>query len=276
MKISQQQFEYVSTLAKNTSAQIIAPNKAYLIENRLGPIAREHGFDSIAALIDHLRAQSDHSVIHDSVIEALTTNETYFFRDFHPFEALEKSVIPRFLETKKDRKELRVWSAACSTGQEAYSFAMLLREKFPALANWKIKIIGTDLNNRVLEQARSGTYSQLEVNRGLPVAYLAKYFSHNGTDWEISPKIRDMVEFSQLNLTSVWNDLPVFDIVLLRNVLIYFDVATKRNILKSVRQHMYEGSILFLGAAETTISIDPNWEIENSGRTVYYKKTASA
>lgn len=276
MKISQEQFDYVCVLAKQTSAQVITSNKAYLIENRLAPVARKLGFGDTPNLIEHLRAQSDHTEIHDNVIEALTTNETYFFRDFHPFEALEKSIIPRLLDLRKHERQINIWSAACSTGQEAYSFAMLLREKFPALSSWKIKIIGTDINTQVIAKARSGIYSQLEVNRGLPVLYLAKYFKKIDADWEISPEIQKMVEFRQLNLVSAWQGLPKFDIVLLRNVLIYFDTDTKRTILNSTRSVMHDHAALFLGAAETTVSIDPNWDIETSGRSVYYSKIPDA
>lgn len=272
MKISQEQFDYICGLAKKTSAQVIGGNKAYLIENRLAPVARKFGYGSAANLIDHLKTQPGHTEIHDNVIEALTTNETYFFRDFHPFEALEKTIVPALSKRPGNSRQINIWSAACSTGQEAYSFAMLLREKFSSLSDWKFKIVGTDINNQVLAQARAGIYSQIEVNRGLPALYLAKYFKKTDADWQIAPEIQKMVEFKKLNLVSEWQGLPKFDIVLLRNVLIYFDTETKRSILKATRNVMHDHAALFLGAAETTVNIDPNWDIETSGRSVYYTK----
>ena len=275
-RISKEQFDYVCGLARENAAIVLEAGKEYLVETRLSPLARSAGFDSLSSLIDHMRNDGGASPLRHRAVEALTTNETLFFRDFHPFEALEKSIIPEAMARKASQRKLSIWSAACSTGQEPYSLAMLLKQRFPQLAGWTVEIIATDINTAVLEKAKSGTYSQLEVNRGLPLPMLAKYFSKVADSWELKPEIRGMVSFQPLNLIRPWPRLPSFDLVLMRNVLIYFDVPTKRTILERIKATMGPSAALFLGASETTINIDPAWEIVSCGKSVYYRPKAAA
>ncbi|MGE3777393.1 MAG: protein-glutamate O-methyltransferase CheR, partial [Pirellulaceae bacterium] len=212
---------YVCNLVRDRSAIVIEPEKSYLIESRLSPVARRHGFASTAELIRAIRdrRQAD---LQRQVVEAMTTNETSFFRDLHPFESLRTSILPDLTQRRRTQQRLAIWSAACSTGQEIYSIAMLLREHFPHLANWNITLRGTDISEEVLTKAREGKYTQIEVNRGLSAHLLTKYFVREGAHWRLSPAIRGMAEFSQLNLNEAWSGLPQFDDILLRNVLIYF------------------------------------------------------
>lgn len=276
MRISKEHFEYVCNLARDNAAIVLESGKEYLVESRLGPLARREGFDSLASLIDHMQSSRLKGEIHTKAVEALTTNETLFFRDFHPFEALESKIVPEILIRRASERKITIWSGACSTGQEPYSLAMLLRSKFPNLSNWKIEIIATDLSTQVLEKANAGVYSQFEVNRGLPLPMLAKYFTKNGNDWQLKPEIREMIDFRPLNLIQNWPALPKFDIVLMRNVMIYFDVPTKKRILDKIKTTLHPGGALFLGASETTINIDTSWEIVSSGKTVYYRQPDSS
>ncbi len=245
-------FEYVRELVRRNSAIILDESQDYLIEARLAPLAKDQGFGSVDNLIATLRSKNP-GTAHGKVVEALTTNETRFFRDIHPFRLLTKEVIPRLLEKNQDTKTLRIWSAACSTGQEPYSIAMALYDEHPVLHNWKVKILATDLNEVVLERARSGVYKQLEVNRGLPARNLVKHFHRIGNAWKVKPYLENVCEFKKLNLISAWGKMPTFDIVFLRNVLIYFDVAAKNDVLSRVAKNLYPGGYLFLGAAETVV-----------------------
>jgi chemotaxis protein methyltransferase CheR len=202
------------------------------------------------------------------VIAAVATNETTFFRDVHPFDALRDVVIPAVLAVNGGRS-LAMWSAAASTGQEAYSMAMVVREHFPLVPD--VTILATDLSTDVLERARSGTFPQLEVNRGLPVRMLVKYFERNGRDWQLSGDIRGMVTFRRLNLARPFAGLPPMDVVFLRNVLIYFDVPTKIEVLQRVAQVLRPGGYLFLGGAETTYGLNESFERVHPGKTVWYQ-----
>jgi chemotaxis protein methyltransferase CheR len=190
------------------------------------------------------------------VIEAMTTNETSFYRDLHPFDALRKTVLPDLFQRRAAERRLNIWCGACSTGQEPYTVALILREHFSAFAAWSIKIIATDLSTEVLARSRLGCYSQLEVNRGLPAPLLLKYFHRHGTEWQLKDEVRDLVEFRQLNLLEASLGLPSLDIVFLRNVLIYFDVPTKKSILQKVRQSLRSDGYFFMGGAETTLNLD--------------------
>ena len=215
-------------------------------------------------------------LFHEQVMDALTTNETSFFRDFHPFEALRHHVLPRLIEQRAGVKRLSIWSAASSTGQELYTIAMLIREYFPQLRDWNITILGTDLSTTVLDQAKQGTYSQIEVNRGLPAAFLLKHFTKNDTKWTIKDDIKKMVEYRQMNLVKPWPIMPVFDVVFIRNVMIYFDVESKRGILKRIRQCLQPQGYLFLGTAETTINLDPEWSPSMLGKATVYQTRSAA
>jgi chemotaxis protein methyltransferase CheR len=190
----------------------------------------------------------------------MTTNETSFFRDVHPFEALRRTLLPELIDRRRAARRLTIWSAACSTGQEPYSVAMLLREHFPETAQWSVRIFATDLAQEVLERARAGVFTQLEVNRGLPAPLLVRYFRQDGTDWQITPEIRDMVQFEEMNLIEPWPALPDFDVVLLRNVLIYFDGESKQRVLRNLRQVLRPDGVLLMGGAETTLNLDDAYE----------------
>jgi len=252
-------FEYIAQLVQRRSAIVLEPEKNYLIEARLSPVARANGFESVEELAASL-AQSSFNSLHRRVVEAMTTNETSFFRDLYPFEALRRSVVPELLVTRAPERRIDIWCAACSSGQEPYSVAMLLKEHFPTLAGWKVSIIATDLSTAMLGRARAGRYSQLEVNRGLPAPLLVKYFTKVETDWVIRDDIRHAVEYREMNLAESWPLLPAMDVVFLRNALIYFDVATKKDILQRMRRTLRPNGMLFLGGAETTLGLSDDFE----------------
>lgn len=266
-------FDFISALARRESALVLERGKEYLVEARLGPIATREGFASLAAFIAAVRSNVSFQA---RVVDALTTNETYFFRDFHPFESLRRTILPELIARRAESRRLTLWCAASSTGQEPYTIAMLIREHFPALLTWKIDILATDLSPTVLKQAESGRYNQIEVNRGLPATYLVKYFTQQNGAWFIKPEIRAMVQFRALNLIQPWPILPACDLVFIRNVLIYFDVETKRGILKKIQPILRPDGTLFLGSSETTLNLDPHWVPVSQGSTVVYRAAAAA
>jgi chemotaxis protein methyltransferase CheR len=271
MALKPEEFAYVADLARSNAAIVLERGKEYLVETRLGPIARQEGLATLGELIGRLRAERTFGSLHARVVDALTTNETFFFRDFHPFEAVRKHVIPQLIEQRASVKRLTIWSGACSTGQEPYSLAMLLRDSFPQLRDWTLKILATDLSATVLAQAQAGRYTQLEVNRGLPAPLLIKYFEKREAHWFIKEDIRKIVEFKPMNLIQPWPIMPGFDLVFLRNVMIYFDVETKRSILRRMRGCLLPHGHLFLGTAETTMNLDSDWKPVPVGSTVAYQ-----
>jgi chemotaxis protein methyltransferase CheR len=262
-------FDYIRGLVRERSAIVLEPGKEYLVQARLLPVAREQGLEDISALVARLKRGEP--ALTTQVVEAMTTNETSFFRDVHPFDALRSDVLPALLESRRTQRTLRIWSAAASTGQEAYSIAIVLREHFPELAGWNISILGTDLSQDVLERAREGRYAQIEVNRGLPAPMLVRYFDRAGPAWKVKPELRTLCEFKTLNLMAPWSALPRMDIVFLRNVLIYFDVDTKRAVLTKVRNALAPDGYLFLGAAETTLQFDGLFERVPHARANCYR-----
>ncbi|QDU21973.1 CheR family methyltransferase [Urbifossiella limnaea] len=249
-----QDFEYVCRFVRDRSAIVLDAGKEYLVESRLSPLAAQLRLGSVGDLIGQLRTGRD-AGLGTRVIEAMVTNETLFFRDVQPFDTLRRVVLPELIRRREAERRLSVWCAACSTGQEPYSLAMLIREYFPALVTWHVNILATDLSAEVLARARDGRYSQLEVNRGLPAAFLLKYFRQQGGVWELADDMRRMVEFRELNLVREWPSLPRFDLVFLRNVMIYFDVGTKKAILDRVARVLRPDGYLLLGAAESTINL---------------------
>lgn len=271
LALTPEDFAYVSDLVLKRSAIVIEEHRAYLIEARLVPLARRLGFASIAELVKKVRAASWHDPIVRKTIEAMTTNETSFFRDLHPFTTLQKKILPDLIEARRASKTLNFWCAASSSGQEPYTVCMILLEHFPELRDWTINYIATDISTEILRRAEEGLYSQLEVNRGLPVTMLVKYFEKAGAEWQIKPEIREMVTFQQLNLIDLWPAMPPLDIVFIRNVLIYFDTETKREILGNIRKRMQNDGYLFLGTAETTLNIDANFARVTHGKTSYYR-----
>lgn len=269
MTLAPDTFTWVADLVRRRSAIQLEAGKEYLVESRLLPLARAAGGVDVDAYVRELRGSARPAAL-EAVVEALTTNETSWFRDAQPFQTLSQHIVPELL-AGRPAQQLRVWSAACSTGQEPYSITMTLED---LAAQGRLKVLGTDLNNVVLARARTGRYSQLEVNRGLPAPMLVKHFVRNGADWEVTPTLKQAVTFAQHNLL---DSPPVggpFDVVFLRNVLIYFDLATKREVLRRVRQVLRPGGYLMLGAAETTIGIDEEWDRVTHGRGSVYRLAA--
>jgi chemotaxis protein methyltransferase CheR len=274
MPLLQSDFDYIRAFVRDQAAIVLEPGKEYLVESRLGPVARSAGLPSIAALVTEMRRQPPNG-LHRTVVEAMTTNETSFFRDVSPFEAMRTLIVPELIASRAGERRLRIWCGAASTGQEPYSLAMLLVEHFPALAGWDVKIIATDISREVLDRARAGRYSQLEVNRGLPAPLLIKHFERAGTEWVIKERVRKLVQFDELNLVRPWTGLPPCDIVFLRNVLIYFDVATKRHILEGMRRVLRPDGSLFLGSAETTTNITTGFVRQAIGKASCYRLATS-
>jgi len=275
MTMSEATFAFVSKLVVNRSAIVLEAGKEYLVESRLNPVAKLHGFSSVDHLVAAM-ASSSFGTMHRDSVEAMTTNETSFFRDVHPFEALKMSIIPELITSKAATRQLNIWCGAASSGQESYSVAMLLRDSFPELRNWNVTFLSTDLSNPILAKARSGTYSQLEVNRGLPVQLLVKHFTKDGLNWKINSDIRQMIDFRELNLIEKWPVMPPMDVVMMRNVLIYFDIPTKKRILAAIRSVMSPAGYLMLGGAETTMGLDTAFERAQLGKGVAYRQVAHA
>lgn len=259
MGLDSREFDYIAGLVRKQSAIVLEAGKEYLAESRLLPLAEQEGFSSLHEFVARLRSGPPGD-LHRRVVEAMTTNETWFFRDDYPFQTLGRSLLPEIMKNRQREKELNIWSAACSSGQEPYSIAMTLNEHMPNRQDWKVRIIASDLSSEALERARAGRYYQLEVNRGVPATLLAKYFRQCGTEWEIREEIRQQVELCQINLIGPWPSLPPLDVVFLRNVLIYFDVESKRAILSRVRAVLRPDGYLFLGGAETTMNLDNAFE----------------
>lgn len=246
-------YEYLRKLLKDHSGLDLSADKQYLIESRLLPLSRKCGVPGIGELVQKMKAGS--SPLIALVVEAMTTNETFFFRDKVPFEHFRDTIMPEMLKTRANRKSIRIWCAAGSTGQEPYSLAMSLKEMGAVLAGWRVEIIATDLSTEVLEKSKSGVYSQFEVQRGLPIQLLVKYFKQNGELWQISPELRAMVQHRQLNLLHDFSQLGAFDVIFCRNVLIYFDQDTKINIFGRLAKAMEGDGFLVLGAAETVVGL---------------------
>jgi chemotaxis protein methyltransferase CheR len=264
-------FEYVRGLVREHTGIALDDSKIYLVNARLLPVARDVGIQSVPELLRHLRSQP-FGDLHSRSVEAIVTTETSFFRDFFPFEALQQEVLPELLEGRRGGlRSLTIWSAGCSSGQEPYSVAMMLSESFPELASWTVRVLASDVSHSMLERARAGRYSQVEVNRGLPASLLVKYFRQEAGTWTISDQVRRSVTFFHNNLIRDNPALPPIDILMLRNVLIYFDVGTKRMILERVRRHLRPGGLLMLGTAETTLNLDEGFERLRIGRAVFYR-----
>ena len=261
-------FNTFATLLKSRSGLVIGPDKLYLLETRLAAILKREQLRDLATLAERLRAPGNDALIRQ-VVEAMTTNESFFFRDDKPFQHFRAQALPRLLATRSANAPLRVWSAASSSGQEAYSIAMILAECRAAIGNRKIEIIGTDLAREQVGRARDGLYTQFEVQRGLPVQMLMRYFRKEETGWRISEAIRGMVQFREWNLLGDLRGLGQFDVVFCRNVLIYFDQPTKARVLDAVAQQMPGDGLLYLGGAETVLGITTRFAPLASERGVY-------
>lgn len=266
--ISAENYAFLQRYIYQESGIVIDAGKNYLIESRLLPIVKQENLSTLNDLCSLLRATAPLQ-LKSRVVESMTTNETLFFRDLSVFDALQKEILPKLIEARRNVRRLSIWSAAASSGQEAYSIAMLLKEF--GLEGWKVQIFGTDLNQQILDKAAAGKYLQIEVNRGLPAKYLVKYFTRAGLDWQICDALRSMVKFQRFDLRTSMSSFGPFDLIFCRNVLIYFDVDTKKQILASLRRTLSPGGLLALGAAETTINLDNAYTRVVHGAATFYQ-----
>jgi chemotaxis protein methyltransferase CheR len=268
-------YDYVRKLLRERSGLVLSADKQYLVESRLLPVARRAGMAGLPELVQELRRGSIAERLVVEVVEAMTTNESFFFRDKAPFEQFRQAIMPELLAARAASKRFRIWCAAASTGQEPYSLAMSLKEMGSALAGWRVEIIATDLSGDVLEKARAGIYSQFEVQRGLPIQLLVKYFSQIGDTWQIAPEIRAMVQYRPLNLLADFTHLGTFDVVFCRNVLIYFDQETKTGVLDRIARITDRNGYLVLGAAETVVGLTDSFKPVPDKRGLYAPNTAA-
>jgi chemotaxis protein methyltransferase CheR len=260
-------FSFVSRLLKERSGLVLMQDKAYLLESRLMPIIRRRNMRSLDDIVASLR-RGDETLTRE-VVEAMTTNESSFFRDIKPFDQFRGFVLPQLMKARAQHRALRIWSAACSSGQEPYSLAMTLTEEKVRLATWQTEILATDLSTEILEKAQAGLYSQFEVQRGLPIQLLVKYFRQQGENWVVDPAIRAMVRYRVVNLLEELTHLGQFDVVFCRNVLIYFDMATKTKVLERISRVLRPDGYLFLGGAETIIGITDKFQSVADQRGIY-------
>ena len=267
-------YEYLRKLLKERSGLDLSADKQYLIESRLLPLSRKSGLSGISELVQKMKDGS--IAIIGQVVEAMTTNETFFFRDKVPFDHFRDSIMPEILKARAGRKSIRIWCAAGSTGQEPYSLAMCLKDMSAAMAGWRIEIIATDLSQEVLEKSRAGIYSQFEVQRGLPIQMLVRYFKQIGEMWQVNADIRAMIQHRQLNLLHDFSQLGVFDVIFCRNVLIYFDQDTKINIFNRLAKTTEPDGFLVLGAAETVVGLTDVFKPFPERRGLYRPNAARA
>jgi chemotaxis protein methyltransferase CheR len=270
MACSDTDYAYLREIVLSESANLIDPSRNALFDTRLTPLARLSGASNLKDFVEILRGELPVH-LHRAVAEAMTINETSFFRDVRPFEALHTTILPRLIRAREAKKKLFVWSAASSTGQEAYSIAMLLRDRFPELADWDVKIIGTDISRQVVDYAKQGRYRRLEVNRGLPARMLLRYFTRDGEEWVVNPEIRAMCDFRYANLCTPLPPLPVFDLVLLRNVLLYFPQHDRNVVLSQTHRHISPDGYLLLGNSEQAEDSSDLFRLEFAEGSYFYR-----
>ena len=270
MPLLSHDIDYLCTAIADRSGHVISESQGYLLESRLNPVATKAGLEDVRALVAELR-NNPRNPLHDVVSEAMTINETSFFRDMHPFDSLRDTLAPDIIEKREKAKSLSILCGACSSGQEPYSVAITLREHFPQLADWRIQITATDICDKMLARTKEGRYSQFEVNRGLPARLLVKHFDRQGTEWCVKPALKQMIHCQKINLTKSWPRLPEFDIVFLRNVLIYFDRNAKEEILKRVFGVLRSDGYLLLGGGETLINLSTPFVQYPINKTVCYR-----
>lgn len=266
MKI--EDFDMLAALLKQRSGLMLTKDKAYLLETRLMPVARKHGMKDLEHLCCEVRMRKTPKLLTD-ITEAMTTNESLFFRDSKPFDQFKNVLLPQVLINRAASKKIRIWSTACSSGQEPYSLAMLLKEEQAKLVGWRIEILATDISEEILDKARTGIYTQFEVQRGLPIQMLVKHFSKNGDKWHIDPSLRSMVAFKPFNLLEHPRRFGQFDIVFCRNVLIYFDQPTKASVLSNISDVMANDGVLYLGGAETVLGVTDKFKPVPNMRGMY-------
>lgn len=270
MSLSAPEIAFLQDFVAQRSGNVVRTERSDLFEARLLPLAKSCGMDNLQQLVAELR-RSSVTGLGERVAEAVTVNETSFFRDLHPFNALRTRVIPQVASRNSQRREIRIWCGACSSGQEPYSIAMVLREHFLHLHDWKIEIVATDLSEEMLAKSRKAEYSQMEVNRGMPAGKLVRFFERRGMVWQAKPELRELMQFRRLNLTAAWPYLGEFDIVFLRNVLIYFEPSTKAEVLHRIRRVLRPDGYLFIGSAETVIGLSVPFQREELDATVCYR-----
>jgi chemotaxis protein methyltransferase CheR len=271
--VKPEDFDFLAATVKVRSGIVLTRDKAYLLESRLMPVARKRNLNGLSEMVAAMRAR-DAALIAD-VVEAMTTNESFFFRDERPFELFRQTVLPRLVATRGSKRQFRIWCAAASSGQEPYSLAMILKEEAGRLAGWRHEIVGTDLSPEILAKARNGLYTQFEVQRGLPVQMLVKYFKKVGDNWQIDPALRAMIRYSPFNLLEDPRSLGGFDVVFCRNVLIYFDQETKGKVLDGIANVLADDGVLFLGGAETVLGITNRFKPVPGQRGVYCRVETS-
>ena len=268
-------YDYLRNLLKARSGLVLAVDKHYLVESRLLPVARKAGLNDLATLVLKLKGTDAEPLIVD-VVEAMATNETFFFRDRIPFDHFRETIMPRMVAARASERRIRIWCTAASTGQEPYTLAICLKEMSKVLAGWQVDIVATDISTEALEKAKAGIYSQFEVQRGLPVMMLVKYFTQVGELWQLTPELRGMVQFKQLNLLQDFSRLGPFDVVFCRNVLIYFDQQTKIDVLNRIARVMISDGYLSLGAAETVVGLTESFIPLADRRGLYTPQKADA
>ncbi|MGZ3290685.1 MAG: CheR family methyltransferase [Xanthobacteraceae bacterium] len=268
-----QDYDFLRKLLKERSGLDLSADKQYLVESRLIPLARRAGLPGIAELVAKIKAGAE--ALTSDVVEAMTTNETFFFRDKIPFDHLRETILPALVQARASRRSLRIWCAASSTGQEPYSIAMCVKE-FAGLSGWRVEILATDLSQEVLEKSKAGLYSQFEVQRGLPIQMLVKYFTQTGELWQLNADIRAMVQHRQLNLLQDFSHLGTFDVIFCRNVLIYFDQDAKARIFDRLSRMLEPDGVLALGAAESVVGISDAFKPYPDRRGLYRLNTERA
>lgn len=273
MNIAAGNFDYVRQLADKLAGIVVEENKEYLVDSRLRFMAEQAGFSNTDAYLTNLlkTGRVPHEIETD-IVDAMTTNETYFFRDDHPFSAIQTKLLPSLIEKNQATKRLDIWCAACSTGQEPYTIAMIIREHFPELADWKINIFATDISPTAIAKAREGVYTQFEMGRGLPAIYQLNYFTQRGDNWQVNQEIRDSVVYRELNLINPWNGIWTFDLILIRNVLIYFSEETKTEILDRMTDQLIPDGFLLLGSTESSMHLSRSFRSVIVGRTMAYQR----
>lgn len=268
-------FEFLSRLLKERSGLVVTKDKVYLLETRLMPVARRSGLKDLDELVQKLRTGRDDKLLTD-VTEAMTTNESLFFRDTRPFDIFRDNVLPGMMKARATQRKIRIWSAACSSGQEPYSLAILLKENQAKVTGWRFDIVATDLSKEIVAKAKAGLYTQFEVQRGLPIQLLVKYFKQTGDKWQIDAGLRSMVQYGEFNLLTHPRSLGQFDVVFCRNVLIYFDQPTKKKVLDGIADVMTKDGILYLGGAETVLGVTDRFKPVQGLRGVYQRTDGEA
>ena len=273
MTISQSEFQYIADLVLNETAIVLDADKQYLVEARLSLLVHETGQENMSALIAMARIP-DNKLLREHIIDAMTTNETSFFRDTRPFSDLKDIIMPDLIKARSDTRQINIWCAASSSGQEPYSIAMTLHSNFKILKDWKLNITASDISSKVLTKARGGKYSQIEINRGLPKDMLSRYFTPVESDWVINDELRNMIDFRKINLINPYTGMPKFDLIFIRNVLIYFNEETKKLILNKLADLMKPDSLIILGGTETPMNITDLFErYQKAHASVYQLRT---